>query len=46
MPRIILDLNESTDLETINGAWKIGAGFVPGEPNEGLTSKLLSSPPD
>ena len=34
MPRIILDFNESTDLETINGVWNVGAGFVPGDPND------------
>ena len=45
MPRIVLNLNEPTDLQTINGTWKVGKGFVPGEPNEGLTSKLSSSPP-
>ena len=45
MPKIILDLNDPTDLETVNGTWKVGTGFVPGEPNEGLKSKLLSSPP-
>ena len=44
MPRIILDLNDPTDLQTMNGTWKVGTGFVPREPNEGLKSKLLSSP--
>ena len=45
MPRIVLDLNESNDLQTISGIWRVGTGLVPGEPNEGLTAKLLASPP-
>ena len=38
MPRLVLDLNESNDLQTISGVWRVGTGLVPDEPNEGLTA--------
>ena len=44
MPRIVLDLNKADDLKKIKGRWRIGPGLVPGEPNEGLTAQLLSTP--
>ena len=38
MPRIVLDLNSSNDLQAIRGIWKVGTGLVPNKPNEGLTA--------
>ena len=45
MPRVALDLNNAADRQKVKSEWKVGEGFVPGEPNEGLTARLLSSPP-
>ena len=44
MPRVALDLNKEEDRDKVKGQWRVGPGFVPGEPNEGLTARLLSSP--
>jgi hypothetical protein len=44
MARVALDLNNAQDRAKVNGQWKVGPGFVPGEPNEGLTARLLESP--
>ena len=44
MPRVALDLNKEEDRAKVKGQWRVGPGFVPGEPNEGLTARLLSSP--
>ena len=44
MPRVALDLNDAGDRQKVNGAWRVGPGLVPGEPNEGLTAQLLASP--
>ena len=44
MPRVALDLNRAEDRAKVKGEWRIATGLVPGEPNEGLTSRLLSSP--
>lgn len=44
MPRIALDLNKAEDRRHVKGEWRVAAGLVPGAPNEGLTSQLLSSP--
>ena len=44
MPRVILDLNKTEDRQKVNGVWRVGPGLVPGEPNEGLTARLLASP--
>jgi hypothetical protein len=44
MPRITLDLNTDADRAKVKGQWRIGPGLVPGEPNEGLTAQLLSTP--
>jgi hypothetical protein len=44
MPRIALDLNNSEDCRKIKGQWRVGQGLVPGQPNEGLTAQLASSP--
>jgi len=45
MPRVALDLNNAADRQKVKAEWKVGEGFVPGEPNEGLTARLLASPP-
>lgn len=44
MPRVALDLNNEEDRAKVKGQWRVGPGFVPGEPNEGLTARLLASP--
>jgi hypothetical protein len=44
MPRITLDLNTDADRAKVKGQWRIGPGLVPGEPNEGLSAQLLSTP--
>jgi hypothetical protein len=44
MPRVALDLNKAADRQKVQGEWRVGQGLVPGEPNEGLTAQLLSSP--
>lgn len=44
MPRLTLDLNNVEDRQKVNGVWRVGPGLVPGEPNEGLTARLLASP--
>ena len=44
MPRLTLDLNNVEDRQKVNGVSRVGPGLVPGEPNEGLTARLLASP--
>ncbi|PKB81728.1 MAG: hypothetical protein BZY88_05980 [SAR202 cluster bacterium Io17-Chloro-G9] len=44
MPRLALDLNRAEDRQKVKGEWRVGPGLVPGEPNEGLTARLLASP--
>jgi hypothetical protein len=44
MPRIALDLNKAVDRQQVKGEWRVAPGLVPGEPNEGLTARLLASP--
>jgi len=44
MPRGALDLNKAEDRQRVKGEWRVGPGLVPGEPNEGLTARLLASP--
>src|SRR5262245_8884000 len=44
MPRIALDLNNDEDRRMVKGQWRLGPGLVPGQPNEGLTAQLLSTP--
>jgi hypothetical protein len=44
MPRIALDLNKVEDQRKVKAQWRVGPGLVPGEPNEGLTARLLSTP--
>ncbi|MCS5669134.1 MAG: hypothetical protein NZ876_17305 [Dehalococcoidia bacterium] len=45
MPRVALDLNNAEDRQKVKGVWRVGEGFVPGKPNEGLTARLLACPP-
>jgi hypothetical protein len=44
MPRAALDLNQAEDRAKVKGEWRVATGLVPGEANEGLTARLLSSP--
>lgn len=44
MPRVALDLNQAEDRRQIKAEWRVAAGLVPGEPNEGLTAQLLATP--
>lgn len=44
MPRVALDLNDAADLAQVKGQWRVAAGLVPGEENEGLTARLTGSP--
>ena len=44
MTRVALDLNKVEDKQEVDGQWRVAPGLVPGEPNEGLTSKLAASP--
>ena len=44
MPRVALDLNNASDRAQVKGQWRAAMGLVPGEPNEGLTAQILSSP--
>ena len=42
--RVTLDLNKAADQQQVKGQWRVGPGLVPGEPNEGLTARMLASP--
>ena len=44
MPRIALDLNKKEDQQKVRGQWRVGPGYVPGQPNEGLTAGIEGSP--
>ena len=44
MPRVALDLNRADDRRLVKGEWRVAAGLVPGEPNEGLKAELRGSP--
>ena len=44
MPRVALDLNRADDRTLVKGEWRVAAGLVPGEPNEGLKAELRGSP--
>lgn len=44
MPRIALDLNNVGDQQKVKCQWRVAPGLVPGEPNEGLAARLLSTP--
>ena len=40
MPRLVLDLNDPKDRAVVKGSWRLGRGYVPGEPNQGLVAEL------
>jgi hypothetical protein len=42
--RVVLDLNKAADRQQVKGQWRVGPGLVPGEPNEGLTARMLGTP--
>ena len=42
MPRVALDLNNAADRSEVGGEWRVAPGLVPGQPNEGLTARLLA----
>ena len=44
MPRVALDLNKAEDRQKMKGQWRVAPGLVPGEPNEGLTARILNTP--
>ena len=44
MPRFALDLNKAEDQQKVKAQWRVAPGLVPGEPNEGLAARLLSTP--
>lgn len=44
MPRVFLNLMNPEHLELLGSQWVFAKGLVPGELNEGLVSKLESSP--
>jgi hypothetical protein len=44
MPRVALDLNKADDRGLVKAEWRVAAGLVPGEPNQGLTAEILASP--
>jgi hypothetical protein len=45
MARVSLNLENKTDLRTLGSdGWKIGAGLVPGEDNQGLVAEMKGSP--
>ena len=44
MPRVALDLNTAEGRRLVKGQWRVAAGLVPGQPNEGLTAELRATP--
>jgi hypothetical protein len=46
MPRFAVDLNTPEGRNAVGGQpWRVAPGLVPGEPNEGLSARLLAAPP-
>ncbi len=46
MPRFAVDLNTPEGRHAVGGQpWRVAPGLVPGEPNEGLSARLLAAPP-
>ncbi len=46
MPRFAVDLNTPEGRAAVGGQpWRVAPGLVPGEPNEGLSARLLAAPP-
>jgi hypothetical protein len=44
MRRVALDLNKERDRRQVKGIWRRAAGFVPGQPNQGLLAEIEGSP--
>jgi hypothetical protein len=44
MSRVALDLNSEQGRKVVGGQWRVGPGYVPGEPNEGLVAGIEGSP--
>ena len=44
MKRIAIDLNKETDRQKVKATWRRAAGYVPGEPNQGLVAEIEGSP--
>jgi hypothetical protein len=44
MTRVALDLNTEQGRKVVGGQWRVGPGYVPGEPNEGLVATIEGSP--
>ena len=44
MPRVTVDLEDPSGQSIINGRWRFAIGYIPGEPNEGLTAQGEGSP--
>ena len=44
MPRVALDLTKEADRRKVNGVWRRALGWIPGEPNQGLTAETAASP--
>lgn len=40
MPRLVIDLNNPEERQLVNGVWRLGRGYVPDEPNQGLIAEL------
>ena len=46
MPRFAVDLNTPEGRAAVGGQpWRVAPGLVPGEPNEGLSARLLAAAP-
>src|SRR3954468_17075929 len=44
MPRVTLNLNHKADQQQVGGQWRVGPGYIPGQPNEGLVAQVEGSP--
>lgn len=44
MPRVALNLEKKEDQQKVRGQWRVGPGYVPGQPNEGLLAQIEGSP--
>ena len=44
MPRLTLDLTTKEDQQRVHGQWRVGPGYIPGQPNEGLVAQVEASP--
>ncbi len=44
MPRVALDSNTKQGQGLVKGQWRVAAGLVPGQPNQGLVAELEASP--